>query len=137
MAEVVASAENYSITVDGARAVLRVWRNPELDSKTGAQHAEEIVGQLLALTKERVTSILYDATEAPPVAGPRTQAALEGLFRSCERKQVPFAIVYGDDAVRALQLRRLVTTCAPRHGCAVRDLAEAEAFLGAAAISRR
>lgn len=34
--------EMFSITIDGPRAEVRIWRRPDLDSATGALNAERI-----------------------------------------------------------------------------------------------
>jgi len=127
---IIATAENYSIALEGMRAVVKVWKRPDIDAATGAARAAELVAHVRALTVDRARSVLLDLNAAPPVAGPKTTEVLADLLRTCERAEIPVAFVYGPDAVQALQCRRLVVEHAPKNGRAVRDLAEAEAFLG-------
>ena len=108
--------ENYFIDVDGGRAVAKVWRMPQLDSATGARLAGEIVDVLGKLVRERrITSLVFDVTDAPPVAGPKTTEMLSQLLTTCERGGVALEILVSNDAMQNLQFKRLVSENAPTH----------------------
>lgn len=107
--------ENYSIDIDGTRAVAKVWRRPDLDSATGARLAGEL-GVDISRIVGRIRTLVLDVSAAPPVAGPKTTEALGGLLATCEKAGVDIDVLVTDDAVQSLQIKRLISQYAPKHG---------------------
>lgn len=107
-----AEGSNYSVTVEGPRTVLRIWKRPDLSSDDGsnlAVHIAKDVGLALASTR----SLLLDLRAAPSVSGPRSLDAMGAIGRACERGRIRIAIIIGDDAVQRLQIQRLIMEFAP------------------------
>jgi hypothetical protein len=130
-----AAGENYSIDLDGPRAMCRVWSRPDLDSATGAALAVEKISLFQRLAQSTgqgsARELLFDLTQAPAVTGPKTQDALGQMMSAWEQAGKRIAVVSGPLSMQQLQLRRLVTTYAPQHGALFTSLDEAKAWLDA------
>lgn len=111
----VSEAENHWIDVDGPRAVAKVWRTPHLDSAAGARLAGELARGIERVLPQ-VKTLVFDVTEGPTVAGPKTTEALGALFASCERAGVALEVQTTNDAMQTLQFKRLVAEHAPKLG---------------------
>ena len=113
----IAEGDNYEISMDEHGVVVcRVWRRPDLDHDAGARCAEEMLERIrdLALSSE-ATGFVYDLREAPPVAGPRTQAAIVGIVALWVEGGRRVAIAVGDASLRKLQMQRLVSEAATQE----------------------
>lgn len=123
------STDNASITIDGVRAYVKVWRRPDLDSATGARLAGELGDLLKALPTHGVREVSFDFREAPPVAGPKTTATLGEMFAGFDAANIRLSVIVGDHSVQALQFRRLVSERIAELGRVVFDETEADAWL--------
>ena len=123
-----AAGEFFTITLDGARAVVTILRRPDLPASEGARDAEQVSRHVKELAR-RVKSLLIDLREAPPVSGPKTTETVGGLLGECERAGVRVAVLLTGDPLQLLQMRRLVTTHAPTRGFAALTQDEASAWL--------
>ena len=110
-----AEGNNYEIALEGTLARCRVWRRPDLSLEQGADCAREKVAHFRALAGGGAKAMLFDLSEAPVVAGPKSQAALGEMFNAFERANKPIAIV-SRAGMQELQLSRLATEQAPTHG---------------------
>jgi hypothetical protein len=132
-----AEGQNYSIDLDGPRAMCRVWSRPDLDSARGAALAVEKIALFRRLAQGSgpgsAREMLFDLTQAPAVTGPKTQEALGQMMGAWEEASKRIAVVSGPLSMQQLQLRRLVTTFAPQHGALFTSLDEAKAWLDAGA----
>jgi hypothetical protein len=120
---------NYSIDLDEARAMCRVWSRPDLDSTQGAALAVEKITLFQRLANGIAESMLFDLSEAPAVTGPKTQAALSTMMATWESARRAIAVVSGPNSVQQLQLRRLLSTSAPDYGALFTSVDEASAWL--------
>ena len=123
------TGEMFSITVDGPRAEIRIWRRPDIDSETGAQNAARVAEEAAKLPGRGVRRILLDVREAPPVAGPKSIASLSAMMAVWANARTRIAILVSDDPIRVLQFRRVVTEHAPRDARVMTDADEAAAWL--------
>jgi hypothetical protein len=124
------SGDMFSITVDGTRAEVRIWRRPDLDSEKGAQNAARIAEEALKLHAHGVRTVLLDVREAPAVAGPKSLASLSTMMAAWATARIRICILVGtDDALKMLQFTRVVTEVAPRDARVVKDEAEAQKWL--------
>lgn len=126
-----AEGQNYSIDLEGSRAVCRVWSRPDLDTAQGAAQAVEKVALFQRLAHGNTREMLFDLTRAPAVTGPVTQAALGDMLQAWELASKLIAVVSGPLSIQQLQLRRLLTTFAPQHGSLFTSLEDAIAWLDA------
>lgn len=135
-----ATGVNYSLSLDGPLARVRIWRRPDLDPTTSANAASEVFGHLVALVSptsdrrapDRVKGIVFDIREAPVVAGPKTAERLGELFTVLERRKARIAVVIlQDQPMQVLQFRRLISGHAPTQGRVVSSTIEAETWLSA------
>jgi hypothetical protein len=109
--------EIYAIDLEGTRAVARVWRTPHIDSTTGARLAAQLGADITRLVGERtIDTFVFDITDAPSVAGPKTSEMLGKLFATCERARVTVEVLVTDDPMKHLQFKRLIAENAPKHG---------------------
>lgn len=129
MPKVHSSTDNSSISTEGVRAHVKVWRRPDLDSATGSRLASELAAQLKALPGLGVREVLFDVREAPPVAGPKTTAVLGEIFAGFDAAHMRLSVIVGANSVQALQFRRLVAERIGERGRVVLDENEAEAWL--------
>ena len=128
---VVAEGSSYSISVDGDRGSIRVWRRPDLSTDEGARLAGEMAKALGGLLP-KIRSLLFDLREAPPISGPTTAAALGNLARACERARIRIAVIVADDAMQRLQVNRVAKECAPEMARVFAAPAEADPWLSRA-----
>jgi hypothetical protein len=120
---------NYSIDLDGATAICRVWSRPDLDSATGAALAVEKITHFQNLAQGVAQGMLFDLTQAPAVTGPKTQHALGEMLTAFQAASRPIALVVGQQSIQQLQLRRLVSTYAFTHGALFTSQDDALAWL--------
>ena len=121
--------EMFSITVDGQRAEIRMWRRPDLDSATGAANAIEMAAEGARLPARGVREITFDVRDAPAVAGPKSTAAMAELMAGWGTARIRVAVLISDDPVKTLQFRRLVTEHAPTNARVTTDPVEAARWL--------
>lgn len=130
---VFAEGENFRIVVKDGVAIWSVWRRPDLDLAAGAALAERQVGEASRLLIRGVRAMVFDLTEAPDIAGPKTQDAIGAILAPFEKMRVPVAVVVLSP-MQVLQLGRLISEHAPMMGAAFGSVAEAEASLIARAL---
>lgn len=105
----------FSINVDGPRADVRIWRRPDLDSETGAKNAAWLAEEGRKLPARGVRVVSLDMRDAPGVAGPKSIASMSSMMAAWAAARLRVAIlVVDDDAIKVLQLRRVVTEHAPK-----------------------
>jgi hypothetical protein len=104
---------NYQIDLDAGIARCKVWRRPDVDRATGARFAEELADQFYTLASGAAQAMILDLHEAPPVNGPKTQAALGKILAVCEAAALPIALVSSEDPLQRMQLGRLARAHAP------------------------
>ncbi len=122
---IILTREMFSITSDGARAEIKIWRRPDLDSAAGARNAEEMAAEAAKLPNRGIREVILDLREAPGVAGPRSTAALGTMFARWAAAKVRIAVLISEDPLKTLQFNRLVADHAPKHACVSTDEAEA------------
>lgn len=108
-----AEGDNFELELDRGVLALRVVRRPDLDSSRGADSAETMAS-LIARHAARVdvSGAIIDISQAPPVAGPRTQEALGRMLASVAREGKRAAVVVSS-ATQRLQMERLAGENAP------------------------
>lgn len=118
--------ENHEAVVHQGILCLRVWRRTDLDAQSGAALAQSMADRLvLAVETGKLRGVVLDLSEAPPVAGPITQAAIQRMCMVTAQVGVPLGAVAGPTATHQLQLKRLVQDTGPLNRvCA--DAAEAQ-----------
>ena len=129
---VFSEGENFRIVVRNGVAIWTVWRRPDLDMAAGAALAERQVGEATRLLVRGVRGMVFDLTEAPDIAGPKTQEAIGNILAPFEKMRVPVAVVVVSP-MQVLQLNRLVSEHAPTMGAVCSSVFEAEDGLGARA----
>ncbi len=128
-----AAGGNYAIDIDDAGvAELRVWRRPDVDSVTGARFAEEKIAHLRRLAIGQAKGLVFDLRDAPPVVGPKTEAALGSILEIFEGVRKRITMLVSDNSVQQLQIKRLVTKHAPRFGRVDTDPREARTWVALA-----
>lgn len=133
MTVTIATGGNYTISLSDGVVHVRVWRTPHVDSETGAVYAQEIVTHVSSLAANPdAGSLLFDLSEAPYVAGPKTQTAIGEMLASFEFAQKPVCVVVGESPVQGMQLQRIVRDAAPTQGYIVGSREEALGKLKAA-----
>jgi hypothetical protein len=120
---------NYSIDIDGSKAICRVWSRPDLDSNIGAQLATDKIALFRQLASGDILGLLFDLSQAPAVTGPKTQQALSEMMQAWQEAKKPVAVVAGGNSIQQLQLRRLISTFAPDQGALFGSAEEAAAWL--------
>lgn len=122
---IVSSGDNYRLSKVSGTLLLEVWQRPDLSSQQGADLAERMLAEVRAHTiKPDVREVILDLSKAPPVAGPRTQAALADIAGFVCRHGKPFAFVSGERALMRMQLKRLLADKQVSLARIVRTLAE-------------
>lgn len=105
----IAEGDNHVIDLEDGVLGVQVVRRPDRDSQSGADEAESIKTHFeRGAARVDVRGGMLDLSQAPPVAGPRTQAALGKLIAAFARQRKPIAIVVGG-ATQRLQMERLAT----------------------------
>jgi hypothetical protein len=125
--------EMFSVTVDGPRAEIRIWRRPDLDFATGARNAVEIAAEGAKLPGRGVREIVLDLRDAPGIAGPKTTEALGGMLAKWGAARLRIAILITDDPLKTLQFKRLVTDHAPKNAIVTTNAADAAKWFAAPA----
>ncbi|HSO32998.1 MAG TPA: hypothetical protein VLT33_10780 [Labilithrix sp.] len=128
---IILTREMFSISVDGARGEIRIWRRPELDSATGARNASELAEEGAKLPTRGVREVVVDLRAAPGIAGPKTTASMGAMFGQWAAAKVRIAVLISDDPLMALQYRRLVTEHAPKSACVTTSPAEIDRWFAA------
>jgi hypothetical protein len=126
---VFAEGVNHRVVLEGTIVRMRVWKAPQIPSDDAAADFALLVERVIPLAAQ-TSALVLDVIDAPPVAGPKTQAALESLFAAFASRNKRVAIVTAGHALQQLQMRRLVSERAPRHGAVFTDAAEAARFAG-------
>lgn len=126
------SGEMFSITVDGSRAEIRIWRRPDLDSDAGAKNAARLHEEAMKLGARGVRAVLLDVKDAPAVAGPKTVASLSAMMAAWASARIRIAILVDADPIKTLQFKRVMTENAPREARVLTDAAAARAWLSSA-----
>jgi len=129
---VFSEGENFRIVLRNGVAIWTVWRRPDLDMAAGAALAERQVGEATRLLVRGVRGMVFDLTEAPDIAGPKTQEAIGNILAPFEKMRVPVTVVVVSP-MQVLQLNRLVSEHAPTMGAVCSSVLEAEDGLGARA----
>jgi hypothetical protein len=124
-----AEGMNYSIDLEGSIAVCRVWSRRDLDSATGARLAMEKISLFRKLAGGGTAAMLLDLSQAPVVAGPKTQAAIGEMLKAWQDESKPVAVVGTTHSIQQLQLRRLIQTFAPSQGGLFGSAEEAAAWI--------
>jgi hypothetical protein len=132
MAEIPIRGDMFSLTIGGSRAEIRVWRRPDLDSQAGAHNAARMAEEARKLPARGVRAVLLDVKEAPPVAGPKTLAALGEMIGHWGSSRMAIVIVVSHDPIMVLQYKRVVAENAPRSARVTTSLAEAKLWLASA-----
>ncbi|HEU4537687.1 MAG TPA: hypothetical protein VFS00_26385 [Polyangiaceae bacterium] len=130
-----AEGPNFAITVEDGVATCRIWARPDLSWAEGAGTADTIAKALQALAagpRDRARGLVLDERQAPPVVGPRTEAAIGELLSAWERRGRRVAYALGNNPVKSLQMRRLMAQWTPKHGRAFATIEEAHAWACAA-----
>jgi hypothetical protein len=123
-----AQGGNYEIELVGGVAHCRVWRRPDVDHATGARFAQQLAAHLAELLHADARALVLDLREAPPVQGPRTQAAVGGILGAWEANARPAAFVV-TGALSHLQMVRLAREHAPHHARVFQHPDEANAWV--------
>ena len=123
--------EMFSISVDGGRAEIKVWRRPDLDSASGTRNTVEMTEEAAKLPSRGIKEILFDLREAPGVAGPKSTELLGGMFSRWAAAKVRVAVLINDDPLKTLQFNRLVSDHASKSAYVTTDENEATRWLGA------
>jgi hypothetical protein len=138
MAQELAGGRNFKITWEPPTAICRVWQRPDLTSADGAQCAEEMSSFLVKLaSRAGVHGVVFDVSEAPPVTGPKTEAALGAMYSVFEKAKRRIAVVTADHATQRMQQTRVLREHAPEYGRVVASLDEGRAFVEAPTSSQR
>jgi len=138
MAQELAGGANFKITLEPPTAICRVWQRPDLSSAEGARCAEEMSAHLSKLTARLdLHGAVFDVSEAPPVTGPKTEAALGALYALYERAKRKIAVVTGSHPTQRMQQTRVLREHAPEYGRVVFSLDEGRAFVEAPISSQR
>lgn len=125
----ISEGENYVIDLSGGIFELSVVRRPDRDSSSGADQAEMMCQHVEAgARRPDVRAALFDLSQAPQAAGPRTQAALGRMFAAFGRASKPAAIVVGS-ATQRLQMERLAREHGGGHAEVHDDVIAARAWL--------
>lgn len=126
---VVLTREMFSVTVDGARAIIKIWRRPDLDSAAGARNAQEIASEAATFAARGVKEVILDLCHAPGVAGPRSVEALSGMFAKWAAAKMRVAVLIVDDPMKTLQFKRIVAEQHLQHAFVTTDEEKAESWL--------
>ena len=125
---------NYRVSLDGKVASAVIWKRPDLSAQEGAEAARELAVYMETLARkhaETATAAIVDLREAPPVAGPKTQAHVAAIMHAWELAGRRIAWIVGDSPLQQLQIKRLVREHSPRMGTVVTSIAEARAWIAA------
>lgn len=135
--QVLAEGYNFRITLEGSLVRCVVWATGDLDAARGATGAEEMVRTLESLAaRGDVRGTIFDIQGAPPVAGPRTLAALTRMLGEHERVGKRIAVQIGPSPSQRLQMTRVARDAAARVGRIVSSTNEAMAWVNAVRSSR-
>lgn len=126
---------NFRIDLDDGTAICRVWSRPEDSSEEGARAAQQMDSTIRALLASgRATRLLFDVSEAPPVVGPVTEAALGSLFAAWEKAGRPVAVLGRAHATMRLQFKRMLATHAKSQGAFFEEAQSAGDWLAARSV---
>jgi hypothetical protein len=132
MSALTITGEMFTISIEGPRAEIRIFRRPDLDSETGAKNAARISEEAGRLAGRGVRAVLLDLRDAPAIAGPKSVASMGAMMAGFAAAHMRVAIlVPPDDAMKVLQFSRVVTEHAPRDARVIKDATEATKWLAA------
>ena len=129
---IILTREMFSVSTEGVRAEIKIWRRTDLDSATGARNAEEMAAEAAKLPSRGIREVILDLREAPGVAGPRTTQALGTMFERWAAAKIRIAVLISEDPLKALQFKRLVAVHAPKHAFVTTSPAEATRWFASA-----
>ena len=128
-----ARGRNYRFYKTSDLVLCRILQRRELTSVEGAQCAEEISQTARRLTAESsARGLIFDIRQAPPVFGPKTEAALRGMFELLAKSRVSIRCVVCENPLQEMQYGRLLREAAPQRHEVVRTFELACAGLGTA-----
>jgi hypothetical protein len=123
--------ENFAIEIALRVATARVYRRPEL----GPAELEDAARCLLAHAQNLVVEpvadgMVIDLRRAPGAASEAVAGAYAAIAASWEGSAQPIAFLIDKTSMQALQIMRVVSEHAPRHGLVTSDRDEAHTFAG-------
>lgn len=127
MARVVASGDNFTMTLSRGVVHLAVVRRPDLTLEQGAQNARDMLAAqaaLLADATQRTTALILDLSEAP-LAGPDTRKTLGEMIARWATAGCRVAVLVTHPTMRML-FARLLAEHAPQHGQVFAELRPAQ-----------
>lgn len=125
-----AGGDNYRIELlPNGLIVCTVWSRSDLDWSQGAAMAELMVDAIVILAQRPAHALLFDLSEAPPLFGPRTEAALARGLSAWEQAGRPVAVQIGSSGIQRLQIERVSREHAPKVGKTFSSKDEAQAWL--------
>lgn len=111
-----AEGDNFLLEIADGIAHCRVWKRPDVDSTEGAQFASRLREALTSIDNEQAHGAILDLSDAPAVAGPITQEHLSRILVWWELSHRRIAVIVGDQAIKVIQITRLVKENAPNQG---------------------
>lgn len=111
----IVTREMFSVSVDGSRALIKIWRRPDLDSDAGARNAKEVAAEAVALHGRGVKEVILDLCHAPAIAGPKSVESLSAMFARWAAVKMRVAVLIVDDPMKTLQYKRIVAEQGLEH----------------------
>lgn len=130
----------FSITLEDGLAMCRIWSRPDIEWAEGARIADTLAQSLTALAigpREQARALVVDEREGAPVIGPQTQTVMGSMLASWERRDRRVGCAFGSNAVKGLQVRRLLAEWAPKNGRGFESIEEARAWALGPGVSQR
>lgn len=125
------SGDNFTIDLEEATAIVRVFRRPELGPSDVVASAKRLAARCAELTlAANVSGLVLDLRRATGAVAPDVEAEYGRVLRAFESTAQPIAVLVSD-AVQAMQAKRLVSADAPRHGGVFTARDQARRFVGA------
>jgi hypothetical protein len=116
--------DNHRMSFQDGVVRAAVWKRPDLDHARGAENAQQIERKLLDWLALRPRGLYLDVTEAPEVAGPKTEETIGSWFRAYADARVRIAVRVGPSAVQRMQYQRLLSVHAGGTGQVCQSEAE-------------
>jgi hypothetical protein len=128
-----APPRNYTLEVEHGAAIVRVFRNAELQRHQEIDAARSLLAEARALTYDaEVLGIVIDLRRVG-IVPPEVEAPYRELAAAWEASGQPVAFLTLDP-IQKLQLNRIVGEAAPRMGALFADRNEARRFVGASSM---
>jgi hypothetical protein len=127
--ELPVQGDNYELSLSGGLVRGRIWKRPDLDLAEGAANAKQIELTLLSWLQYRPRGLFLDVSEAPEVAGPKTEATLGEWVRAYAHAKARVAVRVGPSAMQKLQYRRVIQENAGARGYVGDEAGECLSFL--------